>query len=57
VLACTGSHGTTGSARWELGAHQLRGLLNVRLGGKNMTLYLRITATEAGQCESKRKPS
>jgi hypothetical protein len=57
VLACTGSHGTTGSARWELGAHQLRGLLNVRLGGKNMTFYQRITATEAGQCESKRKPS
>jgi hypothetical protein len=48
ILACTGSHGTTGSARWESSAHQLRGILHVRLGGKNMTFYQRITATETG---------
>jgi hypothetical protein len=47
-LSCTGAHGTTGSARWEISAHQLRGVLNVRLGGKNMTFYQRITAIETG---------
>jgi hypothetical protein len=50
VLACTGSHGTTGSAHWTVGAHQLQGILNVRLGGKNMTFYQRITAVAAGPC-------
>lgn len=50
VLACSGSHGTTGTARWEKRPHELRGTLNVRLGGKNMTLYQRITAVEAGDC-------
>ena len=50
VLACTGSHGTTGTAHWERSAHQMRGTLNVRLGGKNMTFYQRITAIEAGKC-------
>ncbi len=50
VLACSGSHATTGSARWTADAHQLQGVLNVRLGGKNMTFYQRITAVEAGSC-------
>jgi hypothetical protein len=54
VLACTGSHGTTGSAHWEVGAHQLHGTLNVRLGGKNMTFYQRVTAIEAGSCDVNR---
>lgn len=36
-LVCTGGHGTTGTAVWHLGEHRLRGTLNVKLGGKNMT--------------------
>ena len=50
VLTCRGGHGTTGSARWRLGAETIRGSLDVRLGGKNMTFYQRITATPAGTC-------
>ena len=50
VLVCAGGHGTTGSASWELGEHRLTGTLNVKLGGKNMTFYQRITAVAEGAC-------
>jgi len=49
-LICQGGHGTTGAAHWYLGADQIRGTLNVRLGGKNMTFYQRIVAKPLGQC-------
>ncbi|MFZ2652937.1 MAG: hypothetical protein WA210_22785 [Burkholderiaceae bacterium] len=49
-LRCTGGHGTSGEAQWELAAQQLTGVLNVRLGGKNMTFYQRITAKPIGDC-------
>jgi len=44
TLICTGAHGTTGNASWELGQRQVTGTLNVKLGGKNMTFYQRVTA-------------
>jgi hypothetical protein len=50
VLVCSGGHGTTGGAVWLLQGSRLRGTLNVKLGGKNMTFYQRITATETGEC-------
>lgn len=50
VLTCQGGHGTTGKANWRLGPGAIRGSLDVRLGGKNMTFYQRITATPAGTC-------
>ena len=50
VLACDGGHGTTGQAVWRIGANRVRGTLNVKLGGKNMTFYQRITAVPQGQC-------
>lgn len=50
LLKCTGGHGTTGDARWQVGAGTLVGTLNVRLGGKNMTFYQRITAKPLGAC-------
>lgn len=53
-LACDGGHGTTGEAMWEVSDHQLIGTLNVKLGGKNMTFYQRITAVPVGQCEETR---
>ena len=52
-LDCSGGHGTTGGAVWRLGEHQLRGRLDVKLGGKNMTFYQRVTAVPVGQCAVK----
>jgi hypothetical protein len=51
ALVCAGGHGTTGEAIWQIDAHRIRGTLNVRLGGKNMTFYQRITALPLGACE------
>jgi hypothetical protein len=51
-LVCADGRGTTGSATWELGRHRLAGTLQVRLGGKNMTFYQRVTATPRGACGS-----
>jgi len=50
VLSCIGRHGTTGEARWQIDSNQIHGTLNVKLGGKNMTFYQRITATQVGEC-------
>jgi hypothetical protein len=50
LLVCEGGHGTTGNAVWHLDAHRIRGTLNVKLGGKNMTFYQRVTATPVGEC-------
>ncbi len=44
LLKCDGGHGTTGDARWQFGPDVITGTLRVRLGGKNMTFYQRITA-------------
>jgi hypothetical protein len=49
-LVCEGGHGTTGKAIWHLDGHPIRGTLDVKLGGKNMTFYQRITALSLGQC-------
>jgi hypothetical protein len=51
VLACAGGHGTTGEAIWQIEAHRIRGTLNVKLGGKNMTFFQRVTALPLGACE------
>ena len=48
LLQCHGGHGTTGSATWQLGSAAIAGTMNVRLGGKNMTFYQRITARPLG---------
>jgi hypothetical protein len=50
LLICDGGHGTTGSASWRLGERLLVGTLSVKLGGKNMTLFQRVTAKPLGQC-------
>jgi hypothetical protein len=49
-LVCDGGYGTTGSATWRLAEQVLRGTLDVKLGGKNMTFYQRVTATVVGDC-------
>lgn len=49
-LQCDGGHGTQGEARWQLDDPVLRGTLEVRLGGKNMTFHQRIVARPLGAC-------
>lgn len=51
VLICHGGHGTTGTATWQFGQDAIVGTLDVRLGGKNMTFYQRITARPIGSCD------
>jgi hypothetical protein len=50
TLACTGGHGTTGEATWHVEERRIRGILNIKLGGKNMTFYQRVTALPLGSC-------
>ena len=50
LLVCQGSHGTTGNADWRFGEQLRVGQLDVKLGGKNMTLFQRVTAKPLGQC-------
>jgi len=49
-LVCEGGHGTTGQALWHLDGPRISGTLNIKLGGKNMTFYQRITAVPLGSC-------
>lgn len=50
VLRCTNGSGTLGAARWRIEATAIFGTLDVRLGGKNMTFYQRITGRLIGPC-------
>lgn len=52
TLVCEQSTGTTGKATWRIGEHVIRGTLDVKLGGKNMTLFQRVTAKVIGDCPS-----
>jgi len=49
-LACDGGHGTKGEAVWKFERPVVWGVLHVTLGGKNMTLYQRVTAVPLGRC-------
>jgi hypothetical protein len=53
-LVCAGGHGTTGRATWQLGRTQSTGTLNVKLGGKTMTFFQRVTARALGACSATR---
>lgn len=50
VLLCESSSGTTGTATWQLGERVIRGTLEVKLGGKNMTFSNRVTGSLIGEC-------
>lgn len=54
ALVCEGGHGTSGRAVWRLGPTHSTGTLDVKLGGKNMTLYQRVTARALGACSTAR---
>jgi hypothetical protein len=50
LLICEEGQGTTGEAVWQLAKHRITGTLHVKLGGKNMTFYQRVTAIPVGPC-------
>jgi hypothetical protein len=50
VLSCAGGSETKGGALWQLDELGIRGTLEVKLGGKNMTFYQRITGRAVGAC-------
>ena len=49
-LTCPTGHGTSGHALWQIGERQIRGTLDVKLGGKNMTFYQRVTIRLLSSC-------
>jgi hypothetical protein len=50
ALVCNGSSGTTGTATWRIGEQVIHGTLEVKLGGKNMTFFQRVTGKLIGEC-------
>lgn len=57
ALVCDGGKGTTGTATWQLGTAQLTGTLEIKLGGKNMTFYQRVTVKPLTECAASESPS
>jgi hypothetical protein len=49
-LSCHDRHGTTGTAVWHIDNQRIRGRLDVKLGGKNMTFSQTVTAKVVGNC-------
>jgi hypothetical protein len=49
-LTCDDRHGTTGMAVWHIDKQRIRGRLDVKLGGKNMTFSQTVTAKVVGHC-------
>jgi hypothetical protein len=49
-LSCNDRHGTTGTAVWHIDKQRIRGRLDVKLGGKNMTFSQTVTARVVGNC-------
>lgn len=54
TLVCKNPQAATGSAQLVLADNDLRGVLDVKMGGKNMTLQQRISGTRVGACEAAR---
>jgi len=50
VLSCAARSGTTGTAHWQVDGAAIHGTLEVKLGGKNMTFYQRISGRAIGDC-------
>jgi hypothetical protein len=50
ALSCSDRHGTTGMAVWHIDKQRIRGRLDVKLGGKNMTFSQTVTARVVGNC-------
>jgi hypothetical protein len=50
-LRCDNPQAATGAARFELEPGGFRAILYVKMGGKNMTLSQRLSASRLGACE------
>ena len=50
LLSCAGGSQTTGAAEWHFDELGIHGTLDVKLGGKNMTFYQRISGRPIGDC-------
>jgi hypothetical protein len=50
ALRCAAGNETTGSATWRFSDGRVHGTLDVRLGGKNMTVYQRVSGRLVGEC-------
>jgi hypothetical protein len=50
ALHCEGGSSTSGAALWQFDDRGIRGTLDVKLGGKNMTLYQRMSGRAIGAC-------
>lgn len=51
ALTCQGSTETYGTATWSVTPERKVGTLRVKLGGKNMTFFQRVSARVLGACE------
>jgi hypothetical protein len=54
LLVCTSPEVATGSVRLDEAPGQLTGVLEVKMGGKNMTFAQRVEAVRLGDCEPAR---
>lgn len=50
ALVCGSGNVASGAAVWRLDGKRLRGVLDIKFGGKNMTVSQRITARSLGAC-------
>ena len=50
-LACASSQVASGAARLDAVGERIVGILEVKMGGKNMTFYQRIEAVRLRDCE------
>jgi len=51
TIACSNPATATGTARLTVNPAAIRGVVEIKLGGKNMTLSQRINGTRTGGCE------
>ena len=52
ILQCKNPQAASGSAAFEVGAAYVSALLDVKMGGKNMTLSQRLYGPRVGSCRS-----
>ena len=51
-LVCASPQVATGTARLDAGRGRVAGVLEIKMGGKNMTFAQRIAAVRQGECET-----
>jgi len=51
LLVCASPQAATGAARLDAGPGRVTGILEIKMGGKNMTFAQRVEAVRRGECE------